>query len=304
MKKYLKTMIIGLIFIIIADFIIGKSLEHFYFNTTSGVLCKTTYSIDSTKSDILIFGTSRANHHYNVKILEDSTGLTAYNTGRDGSFIFYHTAILKSILKRYTPKQIILDFNGTFEYMQDEYDQISALLPYMRTHKELKSIIALKSPWEKLKLISNIYPYNSQIITIIMGNLEINKNRSKNKYTYNGYVPLYGTWEYEFDSAQEAKKKYTIDEKKYKVFTEFINLCNQNNIPLIVVFSPVFYNNDNNYSLEICDELCKNNNIPFIDFSNDRDFINKELFYDPFHLNNEGATLLTQKVLRLIRNEE
>ena len=131
--------------IIGVDFIIGNLLRKLYFSQISGLLHRTTYSIDKTEADILIFGSSRANHHYDSKLFEESTGQYTYNTGRDGNFIFYQTALLKSILKRYKPKQIILDFEGTFAFNQNDYDRIAALLPYYKSHKEIRDIVLLKS---------------------------------------------------------------------------------------------------------------------------------------------------------------
>ena len=101
--------------IMVADFVLGNTLKHLYFKVSSGLFQRTTFSIEENEAEVLIFGTSRANHHYDVKFIEQLTGLTAYNTGRDGNYIFYQTALLKSVLKRYRPKQVILDFTGSFE---------------------------------------------------------------------------------------------------------------------------------------------------------------------------------------------
>ena len=49
---------IGLVIIVvfILDLAIGKTLRHFYFTETSGTHYRTTYAIDSTKAEILVFG--------------------------------------------------------------------------------------------------------------------------------------------------------------------------------------------------------------------------------------------------------
>ena len=105
----------------------------------------------------------------------------------------------------------------------------------------------------------------------------------------------------EIDSI-EIKEEYVIDEKKYKIVTEFMELCNRRNIPLIVVYSPVYYRYDKNYSIEICSEICKKNNVTFVDFSKDNDFLNdNKLFDDVVHLNKDRAKLLTKKTLSNIK---
>lgn len=302
MKKYLIIISIGFLIVFVGDLLIGKTLKYFYFNSSSGLLQRTTYSIEKTEEDILIFGTSRANHHYDITLIEKQTGLSAYNTGRDGNFIFYQTAILKSILKRYTPKQIILDFTGTFEYRQEDYDRLFSLLPYYDSHPEIHDIIELKSAFEQYKLTSQIYPYNSLLTTIAIGNLEFNKNRSKNRGAYKGFVPLMGIWRNNIDSVA-TKKHYKIDENKQKVFEEFIKLSCNKQIPLVVVYSPVYYQYKQNYSIEICKKICKKYNVDFIDYSKASDFLNnRNLFQDKSHLNRDGAALLTIKVLNAIKH--
>jgi hypothetical protein len=304
MKKYVAYLICGLIAVVIGDITIGSILKHYYYRQTSGLQYRTTYSIDQTEADIVIFGTSRANHHYDTKLIENETGLSAYNTGRDGQFIFYQTALLKSLLSRHTPKQIILDFAGTFEFRQKDYDGLSSLLPYYSSHKELRDIVLMKSPFERCKLLSQIYPFNSLLTTIIVGNLKYNKTRPNNKNAYNGYVPLSGSWNNELDSI-DTSAKYNIDTNKYDIFEEFITIVKQNNIPLLVVYSPVYYLYDFKYSKDICIEICKNNDITFVDYSKDVEFLNnKELFRDRTHLNYKGAQQLTLKVLNTISYDD
>ncbi|HXS59927.1 MAG TPA: hypothetical protein VN703_03845, partial [Candidatus Sulfopaludibacter sp.] len=122
--------------------IIGNLLRTFYFKQQSGLQCRTTYSIEKTTANVLIFGSSAANHDYQTNTFTKRLDTSFYNTGRDGISIFYEYAVLKAILKRYTPKIIILDFDQE-EFIKNEasYDRLSALLPYYINHPEIRSII-------------------------------------------------------------------------------------------------------------------------------------------------------------------
>lgn len=296
-KKYLLHIAIGSAILFSIDFFLGNILNNFYFTCTSGLFQRTTFSMEETDADLLIFGTSRANHHYDVKLVEDDIGMTAYNTGRDGNSIFYQTAVLQSVLERYTPKKIILDFTGTFENSQKDYDRLSSLMPYYKTHPEIRKIVELKSPFEKIKLKSKIYPFNSLLTTIIVGNLELNQNRRKNKGAYNGYVPLIGVYQKQLDSLF-IKDYYELDNNKVEVFEEFIKLVTLKKIEIIVVYSPVYYLYEEDYSIKVCKDICNRYNVNFVDFSKDPDFLNSmNYFKDRTHLNSDGAKLLTNKVL-------
>lgn len=303
MKKFIIVLLTGFVIVAALDFAVGSVLRYFYFTGDSGINYRSTFSMQETKADVLVFGTSRAYHHYDARLLEDSLRVTSYNTGRDGEFIFYQTAVLKSVLKRYSPKLIILDFTGSFEYSQADYDRLSALLPYYKNHKEIRSIVNLKSPFEKYKLYSHIYPYNSSLLTIMLGNMNVNKNRVSNM-DYHGYVPLHGIHTKQLDTLH-TPANYSLDENKVNVFTEFLTLTQSKNIPLIVVNSPSYYLYETDYSLDAARKICFENRVPFIDFSRDIEFLShSDYFEDETHLNKIGAAAFTQKVIHLLKNDE
>jgi hypothetical protein len=248
--------------------------------------------METTKADLLIFGSSRANHHYQPDVFEKQLNLSYYNVGRDGNSIFYDYAILKSILKRYSPKLIILDFKAQeFIKRKENYDRLSFLLPYYRTHPEIRSIIKLKGPYEKLKLLSSIYPYNSSMFTIAVGNAKFNVKRTMD---IKGYIPLTKVWNgsIQIDS---SSYKYDIDSTEVKVYESFIQDCIHSKIQLYIVCSPYFIKyGHTDYSLAIGQEIAKKNNLMFFDYSQDSLFMNNsELFSDASHLNDNGARIFS-----------
>lgn len=268
------------------DFAIGSSLEYFYFKQDSGFQYRTTYSLNHVKDDLMIFGSSRANHHYVPSVFESALDVSCYNTGRDGTYFFYQTALLKTMLKRHRPKVIVYDFYGSFEYSQSDYDRLSSLLPYYEQHEEIQEVLALKGPFEKLKTLSKIYPYNSLLLNIIKGNMEFNKERSKD---FKGYVPLPNVWNNTLEPLKTASE-YQFDQNKLKAFQEFIHLCKKNNIELYVVVSPVFYEYESDFSIATCEKICLEQNIPFYDFTKNHAFLRKPEWYaDILHLNQIGA---------------
>lgn len=287
--------------IFVFDFSIGKVLSYYYFKQESGLQYRTTYSIEKTTADVLVFGSSRANHHYQPGVFEKRLNLSYYNVGRDGNYIFYHYAVLKGVLKRYSPKIIILDFIAQeFAENQDSYDRISSLLPYYKTHPEMHSIIELKSSYEKLKLASSIYPYNSSIFTIAVGNAEFNKKR---RADIKGYVPLTKIWDQPIQFADNSVK-YKIDSNKVKMYDLFIQDCLKSHVKLYIVCSPYYSKSTStDYSITLGKEIANKYNIVFFDYSRDAIFLeNPKLFSDPEHLNNEGAELFSNMLIDSISN--
>jgi hypothetical protein len=299
-KKIIINIAIVAAVVFFMDFAIGRTLRYFFFKETSGLHFRTTYSMETTEAEILVFGASRANHHYVPEVFEDSLKMSFYNTGRDGNGVFFQTAILNSILKRYTPKVIILDYAGDFQKGDDAYDRLSSLLPYYKTHKEIRDIIKLKSSYENIKLLSEIYPFNSEILTIAIGNLEINKKRNPDN---KGYVALYKEWQEEVDSIETA---ITIepDSNKLATFRNSLNVAKNSGATVYVIYSPIFRKYNQRQEIDLCNDVCSNEDVPFWDYSRDTLFLNNNhLFQDVSHLNHNGAIIFSKLVCERIKQD-
>lgn len=292
-QHFILRLIIIIVLILISDFLIGSMLRKLYFSQTSGYQYRTTYSLEQTNEQLLVFGSSRASHHYVSSVFKDELGVTVYNTGRDGNFILYNLAVLKAVLKRYTPEIIVIDISaGYFAKSQVAYDRLSALLPYYKTHEECRGIIEQKSPYERYKLISSIYPYNSSVLSLIMRNIKRDYN---NKDEFNGYLPLYGA--FNGSGKQDNKTESTIDGKLVEAFKIFINDAQKAKSKIVVVVSPYYTPMQIDSSIVIAQNICKEADILFLNYSNDSQFVNKQpLFKDNDHLVHNGAIFFSEKV--------
>lgn len=282
------------VLIFMLDYGIGSLLRHFYFTQKSGFQYLTTYSMEQTEAKLLVFGSSRANHHYIPDTLVKYSNSSCYNVGRNGASVFYHLAVLKSILKRYTPDDIIFDFTRIeLEERASSYERMAALLPYYKDHPEIRSIIELRSKYERIKLLSEIYPYNSTIFSILVGNMKFNKKR---KEDFKGYVPLKTTMDSLGKGALKEEKEAGLDSLKVNAYREFLLLCKESNIKLTVVCSPYAYKAEGSgISLLTGQKIAKENGIEFLNYSEDAKFINNfNLFTDKNHLNYKGAEIFSQ----------
>jgi hypothetical protein len=283
----------------VLDGVTGSLLRHYYFTQNSGSMYHTTYSMESATNDIIIFGTSRATHHYKPEVFERMLGMTCYNAGKDGTQILYHYAVLESVLKRYTPKIIILDISLKEVLKSDEnYDWLSSLLPYYKKHPEIRPVVDLKSYFEKYKLISSSYPFNSAILTIAKSNGITSAEKGEK-----GYLPLEKEWK-EPLTTDIPRRPEKIDSVKLHYFEKFIEDCKKANTRLYVMFSPIYIRYDQPpVSLVTIKGICEHNHIPFYDYSKSIEFLsNPSLFQDRSHMNDKGATIYSEKVAREIKS--
>jgi hypothetical protein len=301
-RTFLLKMAACLAIVFLVDSAIGYVLKKFYFKQESGYDYLTTFSMERTKADILVFGSSRAVNIFNTTILTDKFGLSCYNAGRYGEPVFYHYAVLKSVLKRYTPKMILLSFDaGNFSKGADAYDKLSVLLPYYKGHPEIHAIVELKSHYEKLKLLSNIYPYNSLLLPIISGN----STYSKLKYpTINGFIPIKRIFAGPLQTFDYSKEQ-ELDSLKINTYKSFIQDCIDLNIPLYIVCPPyMIHAIGTDHSITAAKEIAKQYNINFFDYSRDSTFTNKlELFADFRHLNETGVEVFSNEVIEKIKSD-
>jgi len=286
-----------LIFLVfISDQVIGRALRHFYFKSESGEIYQLRYSLDSTKAEIIILGSSRANHHYVPEVIEQEVDMTCFNTGVDANFMLNSCAIYKSIVHRYHPRVVLLDLSLN-ELLSGTggYDELSSLLPYFRSKEEIRDIVLMKSKFERQKLISEIYPFNSASLAIAEGNVLKN-----NIIEPNGYLPLYGNIKdtiLRFDQ----HKEHMLDRNKIFVLSQIASDCKQRDIRLILIQSPRYIIANQYKIASVLDSLEVLYNLEFWDYSNAPMFLNSKYFNDQEHLNDLGAheftKIVTQRLL-------
>ncbi|OOQ58679.1 SGNH/GDSL hydrolase family protein [Mucilaginibacter pedocola] len=290
-KLILKRFAILIVCMFLLDWGIGAVLKHFYFTKKSGADYRTNYVINSVKSDVLIFGSSKAVYHYDAKIICDSLKLSVYNAGRDLSYIYYHYALLESALRRYTPKLVVLDTraNEFFQFrFNEDRDRLNVLLPFYDSHPELQPIIQLRGEYEKYKLLSKMYPYNSLVLNELVELLPL--ERYKKDDSQNGYIAKYGSW-------KKPKEDYTVrdavDTTAAGYYKKFVELCKAKNVPLVVVYSPIYQNINPaaNRNVQYVMQLCEKNNVPVWNYLTDSTFNNPAYYFDALHLNRQGSAL-------------
>ncbi len=290
---FLRKLVLFLLILVLIDIALGKALEHFYFKMKSGQSSRITYAMSQTNEDVMVFGSSRANHHYVTTLLEDSLQATAYNAGIDGQGILFQYSLLKAMQSRYQPKIIILDLNPDgLEEASIYYDRLYVLLPYYKKFKEIQPIVNVRSPYEYLKTMSTLYRYNYFILPILYNNI-LNKT---DKEDIKGYEPLYKNINIA-KLKNEQKKTLPLDSIKVSNFKSFIQDANRNNCKVFVYISPIFKINEPTPTIEIVKEICNKEGVYFRDYSSHPLFKESTRYFHDFnHLNNSGAEVYSRIV--------
>ena len=294
--------IVVFIFIVaITDKGLGHILSKLYFNQKEGKIHSLNYVLSDCKADVLIFGNSRAQHHYDSRIISAALNMSCYNAGEDGGHsIIFPYAQIKIITERYSPKLIILEFSGVNNF-PGAYDRLSILLPYYKKYPEIRSLIQLRSRFERIKLMSSIYPFNSNVIDIKRFHPDLTKE-------FDGYIPLKKMLNIDLLKPepeivrQSEIRKQVADTNMVNALENIIRLCKEKNISLYIITSPNFHTVDDKQSppspaTKLALEIMHRNQVNYLDFSFSPAFAgHSEWFADKVHLNEEGAKVFSDIV--------
>jgi len=302
MKRIIIRSVLLLGLIIIGDFIVGHALGYITERIKTGGQGRDNYICNECKDDILVFGSSRALHHYDMRILTDSLGMTGYNCGADGCGILTSYARLKMIRERHLPKIIILDLVTGYDLLKGDNVQQLAWLKNRYDREGMAELFYDVDPISKYKMLSSCYRYNSSFIKSLFVYLTGYTVEEDNVM---GYIPSHAKMRSPQKKIEKGAKDIQYDSIKLKYMDRFFQLSEKSH--LYIVQSPIWYECDSAKAKEaqIIKDRCKREGIPFINFTNHPKFMfTDSLFADGKHMNANGAAEFTKELAKIIKKRE
>lgn len=299
MKRFIIRLLVFLSLMFMLDRGFGVAMKYLQENAKGGYVGHHNYILNQANEDILIFGSSRAIHHYNPQIIEDSLGMSCYNCGQDGNGIVLFYGWWQILKNRHLPKMIIYDVNPSFDLLVGENN--SKYLGWLRSEFEnddVKHIFEDIDPTEKYKMQSMMYRYNSKFLQNV-----IDYVHPIFQISPNGYLPLKGEMDrMKVKELSDEKGEYLCDSLKLSYLEAFMRDVKGRDIRLIMVASPIWYGRNQGELIAI-KQICDKHGISFYDMSNDERFVrNDDMFKDGNHLNNRGADEFSKIVCNLIND--
>lgn len=295
MKRFLIKIVIFFLAILVIDFSFGQICNYIVSKYQRDDEGRIDFVCNENKSDIIIFGSSRAHHHYIPSIFEDSLQKSCYNAGVDGNGIILAEGLYDIMIKRYQPQLIIYDVEPAFDIKiyKDDNNRTRYLNPLKRYYNDssIKKIFLDISPNEFIKSHSGLYRYNSSWLKNILGSQSYKENK--------GYSPMHGAMKDESKMMPNNIEVIETDTVKLKYLQHFIQAISKKGIPLLLIASPK-YGAKSNHIFDIVKSYCKECKVPFIDMYKDHHY-QKELFSEPMHLNDEGAKKYSQELTSKIK---
>ena len=280
-----------------------------YFIETGLRKSKSEYFVDWNRiyqskinADLIINGSSRAFRMVDPKIMDSVLHVNSYNLGMNGWTFGMQYARFKIYLQHNSkPKYVIQNIDlSIFEKRKDLRYHLQ-FLPYLSDSIILNNTNQYEGRFTFPELYFPMFKYNNKSDIIMDGVLSyFGKGQKSPKYK--GYLPK----ETPFDEKNWADTKKSIpngkldtfeDETKHQIL-EYIKFCKQNDIKLIFEFAPFYQplfllNLNRNDVLDTIKKYARDNDIPFLDYSQDTLGNSKQYFYNAFHLNKKGSEIFT-----------
>ncbi|WP_298901886.1 hypothetical protein [uncultured Psychroserpens sp.] len=190
--------------------------------------------------DVIAFGTSRSNHHIDVKKIKPSS----YNVGMDGSAIAY-SATLIQLLPKDKDQLIIFNIDPNKVFV-DDYDasDVKGLITKYNRNPIIKKAVSEANQDNVLQHFLWSLDYNGKAIGIV-------KNYVSPKYDhkmYYGFDPLDITEAQTetFKKSLSIKSNYDCDDTKkinpdvWKYINQINDFCKANNKTLVMLTTPTY----------------------------------------------------------------
>lgn len=257
-----------------------------------------------TNSDMLILGTSRTWIAFSPQILDSTLGVNSYNMGIDGTpfDIQYERFKLYLRYNKKKPKYVLQEvgFNVTFA-MTNGLPFYQQFIPY---YYDTAVWRLMKSAYPDMNVVDRYFPlykYNNQIPLVKEGIMSfLGKGMPARKYK--GYQAQDFAWDSSFNMMIKKNPggiTCPVEPRAVALFREYLELCNANDIKVIIVYVPIYYEMERyvkNWDElpTLLNKLSKEYNVPILDYRYKAIDSNINYFYNSSHLKREGAVLFSK----------
>nr|WP_315164896.1 hypothetical protein [uncultured Flavobacterium sp.] len=286
MKRFLiftiKILLLTFFVLVVLDFAYTKV----YLDSSNRGKIDYVYNSIAKDYDVVILGSSRANNHF-VAPMFAKKGLKTFNYGMSGGHLFEASLLLKLMVERkYTIKNVILETDLNLSNQKRDEGVSSRFLPFIHDSKAIRNHFSKETDFKELYYVPfyRYVAFDSKI-----GFRELYKTVTKEPTTnlaHLGYYPLVkkkGNMKNNLTNLKPLRNKY---------YEEIKQLCNDNNINLIAVMTPMCTNTKGlNYFEKVHQMYPEIHNY-------EKGVEGDQYFSSCGHLNDTGARLFTSVIIK------
>ena len=168
MRRFLFKTGLFLLLAVLLDRGLGALFSYMSDHASGGYLGHQNYIVNRSTDDILVFGSSRAIHHYNAALIADSLGLSCYNCGQDGEGIVLYHAWWEMIRRRHHPRLVIYEVTPAYDVLQGDNTKHLGWLKGHYDDEVVRREFDEIDPCERYRMLSMLYRYNSRFHQVLL----------------------------------------------------------------------------------------------------------------------------------------
>jgi len=261
----------------------------------------------NSQAEIVVFGSSRACHHYESEVIENITGKSTYNIGRDGLGVPYTRGACDVLLKSYCPKTIVIEV-GPKSIMTrscgNQLKRVSRLAPYIDQSDVVKEMILSQGPQHKYRYMSKAFRFNGLPMYVFY---DITK-RDKFVKGYEALDKVYDPTYFRLPvNAGKGFVQSDLNEDCVRLLIDTIRSAKENGAEVILVTSPRWggfagYESDERECFAFIEQLAKEHGASYIAVMQEDypHFADASLFADVDHLNRQGARVFSEIIADIL----
>lgn len=300
-KRIAFTVILTLIFLVS----VTKALDFAYISESDFKFSKIlSHKLDP---EVMVFGSSVANVHFNSNLIARKTGMSVYNAGMHGTFFQQYSGVINEFLS-YTEHCNVIVVALTYSSLakQNLITRPDLYLAYLDNSNVRSSLMTIEPkeiflasflPGYKLTMMNK--SYYKVVFKTLFGSV------TKDDYL-NGFESVNEDWVYENNTKMDTID-CTIDTQIVRKMEQFLKVAEQKEIKVIMVLSPIYI--EGQAYFENLDEIVGTfqqvssvyNGASFINYCDSTICTNKSLFYNYTHMNASGANIFSENISKVVR---
>lgn len=252
----------------------------------------------TVNADLIVMGSSRAELQISPTILDRNLKLETYNLGISAWTFPMQHARFKIFLKHNAkPHYIVHSMDLQMFSRREDLFNYQQFLPYLSDDDIKSAAKGYKGEFGASQYYFPMFKYNGNMDLAATGFLEFFNLAESRRVSVKGYREQDLKWDGSFET---FKKKFpggythSFDSEVVKEFDAYLNFCRQNDIKVILAFSPEYFELqpllvNREEIMNVFRDISKKHNIPFLDYSNHPIAFDKTYFYNSEHLTKQGA---------------
>ncbi len=307
-NKYIKRVICLVVLLSIVMLGLWYSNQVLIMKRTDGITTmKDLYAQEENSIDVLMLGSSHCGMNLDAETFWKEYGIASYALWGSVQPFWNSYHFLKEALKTQKPKVVLLETYAAtldFEYSDDarQVTNVSGM-KWSRNKLEAIKVSAPKERWKDL--ILGMPLYHSRYSELTKDDF-MHFPWSPSQINSKGTGVRYGTADFELKDVSTISEVRPIHEKQEKYLRKIIEVCETENIPLVLITTPTVKRVEeqpyHNYVALIAEEC----NIPYYNFNlmdSETGFEAEDFWNDGSHINTKGARKVSSYLGKILKEK-